>query len=114
MKMLNNVSVVYYPSYSTPNINIPHCDSLILTNLESQNLNFLKIFQEGQISEAENSKLKLEQAQRERRGQMEEMGKIHDAKWFTKKNNSWTFQESYWNLRNDPTGFENANLLDLW
>ena len=71
-------------------------------------------FQEGQISEAESSKLKLEQAQRERRGQMEEMGKIHEAKWFTKKNNSWTFQESYWNQRNDPTGFENVNLLDLW
>ena len=45
---------------------------------------------------------------------MEEMGKIHEAKWFTKKNNSWTFQESYWNQRNDPTGFENVNLLDLW
>ena len=72
------------------------------------------LFQEGQISEAESSKLKLEQAQRERRGQMEEMGKIHEAKWFTKKNNSWTFQDSYWNQRNDPTGFENTNLLDLW
>ena len=46
------------------------------------------IFKEGKISDAENLKLKLEQAQRERRQKAEQEGKseqeYHKAMWFTK------------------------------
>ena len=41
--------------------------------------------QEGQISEAETLKLKLEQTQRERWLAMEESGTKHTRNWFFKK-----------------------------
>ena len=46
---------------------------------------FLYFLQEGQISEAETLKLKLEQTQRERRLAMEESGTKHTPNWFVKK-----------------------------
>ena len=47
------------------------------------------MLKEGQISDAENSKLKLEQAQRERRHQAEQEGAseqaYHTPMWFQRK-----------------------------
>ena len=74
-------------------------------------------FQEGQISEAETLKLKLEQSQRERRLEMEESGAKHTPNWFDKKDNAqWTFksdnQENYWKQRNEAKFA--ADMIDLW
>ena len=72
------------------------------------------LLQEGQISEAESLKLNLEQAQRERRVQMEEIGQNHIPKWFIKENNAnWTFNGNYWDQRQEP-GFSNLDLIELW
>ena len=76
--------------------------------------------QEGQISEAETLKLKLEQTQRERRLAMEESGNKHTPNWFVKKddksNAQWTFkseaQKNYWNQRNEAKF--SADMIDLW
>merc|ERR1719232_1140633 len=62
-----------------------------------------RALEDGRISEAETLKLKLEQAQRERRLEMEENGEKHDPQWFVKsgdKSNQWTFKENqYWSKR---------------
>ena len=76
--------------------------------------------QEGQISEDETLKLKLEQTQRERRLTMEESGTKHTPNWFVKKddksNAQWTFkseaQKNYWNQRNEAKF--SADMNDLW
>ena len=71
-------------------------------------------FQEGQISEAETLKLKLEQAQRERRINNEANGVSHVPQWFVKTSQNWTFKENYWTQRNDDANFNELNLIDLW
>ena len=84
------------------------------------NLPITIILQEGQISEAETLKLKLEQTQRERRLAMEESGTKHTPNWFVKKddksNAQWTFkseaQKNYWNQRNEAKF--SADMIDLW
>jgi len=79
-----------------------------------------RALEEGQISEAETLKLKLEQTQRERRLAMEESGTKHTPNWFVKKddksNAQWTFkseaQKNYWNQRNEAKFA--ADMNDLW
>ena len=75
-------------------------------------------FQEGQIPEAETMKLKLEQAQRERRVAMEGRGESHVARWFEKKvtqssAEEWVTNDKYWVERKDP-GFSKKEFLKLW
>ena len=59
---------------------------LALQSVDLTSLSFY--FQEGKISDAENMKLKLEQAQRERRQNAEQDGKkeqdYHTPMWFRK------------------------------
>ena len=68
-------------------------------------------FKEGRISEAESLKLKLEQAQRDRRLQMEKELKEHFPAFFSKAQNKWNFNQDYWVQRNNG---KFGNLLDLW
>jgi len=80
-----------------------------------------RCLEEGKIVEAEALKLKLEQAQRERRQLNEESGQIHRPVWFTRHSDSteraagsslssssstdqWRFNGDYWNIRKE-TGF---------
>ena len=79
------------------------------------NLYFFFVFflQEGQISEAETLKLKLEQAQRERRNHNETNGISHVPQWFVKTSKHWTFKDDYWTQRNDAN-FNELNLMELW
>lgn len=75
-----------------------------------------RCLEEGQITDAETLKLKLEQAQRERRQSMEENdGEKHNAMWFRNDGNkgSWAFKGDYWTFRTDP-GFSQMTLLKLW
>jgi len=67
------------------------------------------------IPEAENTKLQLEQAQRERRAEMSEQNEHHEAKWFTKTEDQqqWVFNDSYWKSRQNP-GFAKMDLPKLW
>ena len=98
--------------------------------------------QEGQISEAENMKLKLEQNQRDRRAAMEEAGEKHVPKWFklgqhdnreeadnedysdrsksssnsTGNKDRWVFTTDYWREREDPgfTAMPTDAFIKLW
>merc|ERR1712223_96854 len=77
-----------------------------------------RALEEGKISDAENMKLKLEQAQRERRHNAEQEGKTekdyHTPMWFKKseKKNAgksqeqiWSFTGQYWNVRDTNGSF---------
>jgi hypothetical protein len=83
-------------------------------------LNFVT-FQEGYIPEAENTKLRLEQAQRERRAELAEQCDHHQARWFTKTEdldpgadqNQWIFKNTYWKSRQTPS-FAKMDLPQLW
>ena len=90
-------------------------ECLFLPKTDTRFLSDQKALEEGQISEAESLKLNLEQAQRERRVQMEEIGQNHIPKWFIKENNAnWTFNgNNYWDQRKEP-GFSNLDLIELW
>ena len=79
-------------------------------------------FQEGKIVEAEALKLKLEQAQRERRQVGEETDQVHQPVWFERVTtgedasrsgsaDQWTFKGNYWQLRKEP-GFQTELSLD--
>jgi len=72
-----------------------------------------RALEEGQISEAETLKLKLEQAQRERRNHNETNGISHVPQWFVKTSKHWTFKDDYWTQRNDAN-FNELNLMELW
>ena len=58
-------------------------------------------------------KLKLEQAQRERRLANEENGTAHVPQWFVKSKQHWTFKDDYWTQRNDAN-FDELKLIELW
>ena len=78
----------------------------------------ISLIQEGKVAEAETLKLKLEQAQRERRQASEESGRFFVPKWFQKvmhneddlsshnssrsKADEWEFKGDYWKVREDP------------
>ena len=95
--------------------------------------------QEGKVAEAESLKLKLEQAQRERRQMLEEMDQTHKPKWFEKPStdgvsttddstasssrstgktgDQWLFKGDYWDLRKKDPGFQDdpsLNFVKLW
>ncbi|QQP55998.1 Oxysterol-binding protein [Caligus rogercresseyi] len=73
----------------------------------------------GNIGEAETLKLKLEQSQRERRNQMEEEERPHVPKWFVRQNEesgneTWIFNDRYWELRKNSQEFSQMVLDRLW
>ncbi|XP_022249828.1 oxysterol-binding protein-related protein 3-like isoform X2 [Limulus polyphemus] len=90
-----------------------------LNELDSDIANFLpptdtrfrpdqRLLEEGNVSAAESAKMQLEQSQRERRKKREEEGIEYIPMWFSRKDEDeerkeeWTFNNSYWELRNKP------------
>ncbi|XP_059093305.1 oxysterol-binding protein-related protein 3-like [Tigriopus californicus] len=67
----------------------------------------------GQIPEAENLKLSLEQNQRDRRHEMEEKGQVHEPKWFTCPEDRWVFNGQYWDLR-EKRLLKSISTQQLW
>jgi len=61
-----------------------------------------RLLEEGQISEAEAAKLRLEQRQRERRAHNEQVGREHRPRWFGREGDRWQFTTEYWRTREDP------------
>ena len=67
----------------------------------------------------------MEQAQRERRAEMAEVGEHHEAHWFAKAEeiqehnypgtepSQWVFKHTYWKTRHQP-GFGKLSLPHLW
>lgn len=84
-----------------------------------------RYLEEGLINEAETTKLGLEQAQRERRTEMAELGEHHRARWFDRSEENqdpdhslgdqqiWFYNNTYWKKRQNP-GFAKLELLQLW
>eukprot|EP00095_Tigriopus_kingsejongensis_P009221 maker-scaffold1882_size25737-snap-gene-0.9 protein:Tk09221 transcript:maker-scaffold1882_size25737-snap-gene-0.9-mRNA-1 annotation:"oxysterol-binding protein 6" len=72
-----------------------------------------RMLENGQIPDAENLKLSLEQKQRERRHEMEENGESHEPKWFQSDGEKWIFNGKYWDLR-AKRELKNVNADELW
>lgn len=77
-----------------------------------------RMLEEGNLDAAEQIKMDLEQAQRERRKTMELEGVKHEPRWFTRKTLSngeeiWENNHKYWECRKSP-GFMNMGITPLW
>jgi len=78
-----------------------------------------RLLEEGNLSDAEQLKLVIEQKQRDRRKKNEETNIHQEAIWFKKsRNNSgngeeqWEFTGAYWETR--KTGFKGVTIEPLW
>ncbi|XP_065347011.1 oxysterol-binding protein-related protein 6-like isoform X1 [Cloeon dipterum] len=74
-----------------------------------------RLLEEGNLAAAENMKMQLEQAQRERRKRQDEE---NVPRWFKCHNSSnneeiWEYNDLYWVKRKNP-GFVNLNIPALW
>jgi len=77
-----------------------------------------RLLEEGNVAEAEVSKLQLEQAQRERRLAKESRGIHHHPKWFRRTSGvngeeKWEFSATYWDVRSQSL-FTEMNIERLW
>ncbi|KAJ8926088.1 hypothetical protein NQ315_009945 [Exocentrus adspersus] len=73
-----------------------------------------RALEEGDLSTAENLKLQLETAQRERRKRREELGLKHEPRWFSNpQDDTWEYNGKYWDMRRNP-GFANMQFESLW
>lgn len=77
-----------------------------------------RLLEEGNLQAAEQLKLQLEQAQRERRKRNEQLGLQHEPKWFSKTLDEngeeiWEYNHKYWEMRKSP-GFVNMTFESLW
>jgi hypothetical protein len=53
----------------------------------------------GQVDEADEEKLRIEQQQRERRKEFELAGKEWKPRWFTNEDDEWLYSGQYWPAR---------------
>ncbi|XP_063237836.1 oxysterol-binding protein-related protein 6-like isoform X2 [Bacillus rossius redtenbacheri] len=77
-----------------------------------------RMLEEGNLVGAENMKLYLEQAQRDRRKRKEQESSQHQPLWFSKRTTGsgeevWEYTHKYWECRKNP-GFVNMQLEALW
>ncbi|KAG8198634.1 hypothetical protein JTE90_026530 [Oedothorax gibbosus] len=78
-----------------------------------------RLLEEGDIDGAENSKQQIEQSQRDRRKQREELGIEYNPLWFTKVtlddgNEQWMPNNKYWEVRSNH-GFSSISFPEkLW
>lgn len=56
-------------------------------------------FYVGQVDEADEEKLRIEQQQRERRKEFELEGKEWKPRWFTSHGDEWQYTGEYWPTR---------------
>jgi hypothetical protein len=78
-----------------------------------------RLFENGQVAEAEDEKARLEQLQRDRRKQLEEQGLSWEPLWFelkedphTAAENFWQYKSGYWEAR--ATGQWPDKMQKLW
>ncbi|PSN35782.1 Oxysterol-binding protein-related protein 6 [Blattella germanica] len=77
-----------------------------------------RLLEEGNLTAAENLKLHLEQAQRDRRKRKEQDSIQHEPRWFSKcitsgGEETWEYNYKYWECRKSP-GFVNMQFEALW
>lgn len=75
-----------------------------------------RLLEQGNLTDAETLKLKLEQAQRDRRKKYEENGVVHTPNWFrrveTQEGELWEYNAKYWDSRKN--NFKGLNFEPLW
>ncbi|CEP13107.1 hypothetical protein [Parasitella parasitica] len=78
-----------------------------------------RLFENGQVAEAEDEKVRIEQFQRERRKQFESIGKPWKPLWFdmlpdqhSPTGESWQYKGGYWEAR--ESGQWPKEMLQLW
>ncbi|XP_044744658.1 oxysterol-binding protein-related protein 3-like isoform X1 [Coccinella septempunctata] len=73
-----------------------------------------RALEEGDLTLAENLKLQLETAQRERRKRREELNIKYEPRWFSmSRDETWQYNGKYWECRKTP-GFGNMQFESLW
>ncbi|KAF7726883.1 hypothetical protein EC973_008390 [Apophysomyces ossiformis] len=79
-----------------------------------------RLYENGQVDEADEEKQRIEQKQRERRKELETSGVEWKPRWFelrpdpteSEQTNSWQFNGQYWKSR--ESGDWPSDLFDLW
>ena len=97
------------------------CHVAILPPTDSRFRPDQRLLEEGKVQEAEASKLKLEQDQKERLIANEQLGKCHEPKWFRRTavasddedGQKWEFANTYWDAR-AHSKFGGMDLVHLW
>ncbi|XP_049820925.1 oxysterol-binding protein-related protein 3-like isoform X2 [Aethina tumida] len=73
-----------------------------------------RALEEGDLTTAENLKLQLEGAQRERRKRREELRLPYEPRWFSNpRDDTWEYNGKYWETRRNP-GFDKLQFESLW
>ncbi|XP_066305295.1 oxysterol-binding protein-related protein 6-like isoform X4 [Branchiostoma lanceolatum] len=77
-----------------------------------------RLLEEGQVQRAQNEKVRLEQMQRMREREREEGGVVYQPRFFRRAkqehhHDSWTFNNTYWDMRTTP-GFSQTENMKLW
>lgn len=73
-----------------------------------------RALEEGDLNAAEQQKLHLESAQRERRKRREENSMQHEPRWFSHhRDDVWEYNGKYWETRKNP-GFAALTIQSLW
>ena len=70
-----------------------------------------RLFEEGDVDNAESEKLRIEQKQREYRKFLERTGKKWEPQWFKLENDVWVYSGNYWETRGRKA-FEKK--VELW
>ncbi|XP_018566852.1 oxysterol-binding protein-related protein 3 isoform X1 [Anoplophora glabripennis] len=89
-------------------------DSYLLPPTDTRLRPDQRALEEGDLTTAENLKLQLEMAQRERRKRREELGLTYEPRWFSSpQDDVWEYNGKYWDMRRNP-GFSNMQFESLW
>lgn len=73
-----------------------------------------RALEEGDLNAAEQQKLHLESAQRDRRKRREERNMTHEPRWFShNRDDIWEYNGKYWEIRKNP-GFNALTFESLW
>lgn len=73
-----------------------------------------RALEEGDLTLAEQLKLQIESAQRDRRKRREELNTPYEPRWFSlSRDEAWQYNGKYWESRKNP-GFSNLQFESLW
>lgn len=73
-----------------------------------------RLAEEGKLDEAEDWKVKLEEAQRTRRRAMEESGEMYKPRWFVRADNAREGEEEVWKIKGGKDGYWEERARGSW
>ncbi|CAG8524631.1 16649_t:CDS:2 [Acaulospora colombiana] len=70
-----------------------------------------RLFEEGNLADAEAEKIRLEQKQRDFRKELESKGQTWMPQWFKLENDEWIYKGGYWEMRENKSFVKR---IELW